>query len=101
MYSGWSLPRFFLASDDYRLNAFARKENTATMTEEQFKTWNVVCPHCEQTFTVRFPLAGSGSPKSDDQGEVKVDCLYCEKPVIITIPRQYISEQSLLRGKQA
>ncbi len=62
------------------------------------KTFKVLCCHCGKTFQVRFPLAGSDPDKPDDAGQVSVDCLYCQKPVMIKIPRKYIAEETLLRG---
>ena len=64
----------------------------------QEKTFKVHCAHCKQPFHVRFPLA---RPNADGDGDVVVTCLYCNQNVVITIPRENIAEEVLIRGIQS
>ncbi len=61
----------------------------------QEKTFKVECPHCQRPFHVRYALA---DPNVEGSGEVVVTCQYCDKNVVIEIPREYIAEEMLLRG---
>ena len=62
---------------------------------EPVKTFKVQCAHCPNMFHVRFPLA---RPDATGTSEVVVTCLYCDKQVVITIPRVYIEADALVRG---
>jgi hypothetical protein len=66
---------------------------------EAFKTFKVVCSSAEcknkKSFHKRFPLARPDAPGT---GEVVVTCPYCNKKVVITIPRVYIEQDALIRG---
>ena len=61
----------------------------------EMKTFKVVCDHCDRPFHVRFPLA---DPEKEGSGEVGVLCMYCEKDVIVKLPRKYIEKEHLVRG---
>ncbi len=61
--------------------------------------FKILCPHCEKTFHVRFPLTGSDPDAQDDTGEVTVVCMYCSEDVMIQIPREAIAEDDFLRGE--
>jgi hypothetical protein len=65
------------------------------MTEPSYKTFKVQCAHCHKPFHVRFPLA---RPEAAGTGEVVVTCQYCDQKVVITIPRDYIETEALVRG---
>jgi RNase P subunit RPR2 len=62
---------------------------------EQQKTFKVLCVNCQKPFHVRFPLA---SREAEGTGDVVVTCLYCHENVMITIPREYIAEEALIKG---
>ena len=62
------------------------------------KIFKFKCAHCDKPFTVLYALTGSDPDKQDDTGEVVVTCMYCGGDVMITIPREYISEVPMLRS---
>lgn len=64
---------------------------------EPAKTFKVQCAHADgrKLFHVRFPLA---RPDARGTSEVVVTCLYCDKQVVITIPRVYVEADALVRG---
>ena len=65
------------------------------MSEQEKKTFRVICDVCERPFLVRFPLAQSDA---EGEGDVVVTCQFCEEKVKITIPRKYIGKDELLRS---
>ncbi|MAG93530.1 MAG: hypothetical protein CMJ48_07255 [Planctomycetaceae bacterium] len=62
-------------------------------------TRKVVCPHCEKTFTVRYARAGEEPDDSEGTGKVADDCPHCGGTVMITLPPEYIPEETTLRGE--
>jgi hypothetical protein len=69
------------------------------------KTFKVLCAHCRKPFHVRYPLATArGGAEGDEAApgagtaEVVVTCLYCKEDVIIALPREYVSRETLLRS---
>ena len=65
------------------------------MAEQEKKTFEVTCAHGQKPFHVRFLLA---RPDAEGTSEVVVTCMYCDKDVMITLPKQYIETESLVRG---
>ncbi|MGE3542066.1 MAG: hypothetical protein AB7N91_32200 [Candidatus Tectimicrobiota bacterium] len=65
------------------------------MSEATPKTFKVTCIACQKPFHVRFPLAQPGASGS---AEVVVACLYCAQQVVVTLPREYIETEHLIRG---
>lgn len=65
------------------------------MTESEEKTFKVVCPHCGKPFHSRHRLSRAESGR---MAEVVVNCLYCGKAVMITVPEKYVPEEHLVRG---
>ena len=65
------------------------------MTEPEQKTFKIVCAHCNEAFTVRFPLSQAGA---GEQADVVVSCLYCGKDSVVSIPSAYVPEDHLVRG---
>lgn len=55
--------------------------------DKQEKTFKVNCPECNKPFHVRFSLE---DPDAEGTGEVRITCMYCNKSVMIEIPRPYI-----------
>ncbi len=58
------------------------------------KTFQVLCPHCDQPFHVRFALAEADK---DGSSEVGVECLYCEGSVMVDIPSKYVESETVMR----
>jgi RNase P subunit RPR2 len=54
----------------------------------------VLCDHCRKPFHL------TAKPKSDKQGEeeIKLNCPYCETPLLVKVPRRYLSQRTMLRG---
>ena len=59
------------------------------------KLLKIQCAHCDKPFHVRVTLA---QPEAAGSGEVALACLYCEKQVMVRIPREYIAPAESLRG---
>lgn len=62
---------------------------------QEHKTFKTDCPHCKQPFTVRFPLA---DPKAEGTSDVAVECMYCERTVMIKIPTKYVGGVTMIRS---
>ncbi|MGD9211109.1 MAG: hypothetical protein PVI90_10035 [Desulfobacteraceae bacterium] len=60
----------------------------------QVKTFKVNCPECKKPFHVRFSLA---NPEALGTGDLRINCMYCSKRVMITIPRKYMEEEEIYR----
>jgi hypothetical protein len=62
----------------------------------QEKTFQVNCPNpdCNRPFHLRLPLA---DPKAQGSGDIRVDCMYCNKNVMVTISRKYIGKEFIFR----
>ncbi|MCL4709192.1 hypothetical protein KJ068_28865 [bacterium] len=54
----------------------------------------VQCEHCHKPFHL------AAKPKSDEEGEeeIKLNCPYCDTPLLVNVPRRYLSQNTLLRG---
>ncbi|MCK6561394.1 hypothetical protein L6R21_19540 [bacterium] len=54
----------------------------------------VHCEHCNKPFHL------AAKPKSDEEGEeeIKLNCPYCDTPLLVSVPRRYLSKNTLLRG---
>ncbi len=63
--------------------------------DKSFKTFRVNCCECEKPFHIRFPLY---DPSAQGTADVVVTCLYCNKNVVVTIPRTCVEEVCLTRG---
>ncbi len=62
-------------------------------------TRKVVCWNCKKTFTVRYARAGEEPDDSKGTGKVAEPCPYCGKSVMITLPPEYIPEETILKSE--
>lgn len=60
------------------------------------KTYRIRCAECKELFFARFEPVDDAA---EDKGEETVMCMYCQKQVIITIPRKYQKPDSLIRSR--
>lgn len=70
------------------------------MSKEE-KTFKVPCAYCNKHFHVRFALRPDADEEGEDKGKVMINCPYCGKDVMITIPRGYIEKDNLLKSVKA
>ncbi len=61
---------------------------------KQEKTFEVDCPACKRPFHIRRPLA---NPEAEGAGDISIECMYCRKKVMVTLPRQYLEKGSTLK----
>jgi len=47
---------------------------------------------------VRFPLIRPDESANPENSEKVINCLHCNKPVIIKLPVAYVAEQHLIMG---
>ncbi len=60
------------------------------------KTYRIICAECKQPFFARFEPVDDAA---EGMGEETVTCMYCQKQVIITIPRKYQKPDELIRSR--
>ncbi len=63
--------------------------------KNQSKIVKITCAPCEKLFLVPFSLEDENA---DGDGDVSTNCMYCRKPVMVTIPRKYIKKPMLVMG---
>ena len=61
------------------------------------KPFRVRCPHYARSFTVRYGQPDAAS-ESADKPVVVVDCLHCGKASAITVPRECVPQDEMIRG---
>ncbi|MCG3154878.1 MAG: hypothetical protein DKINENOH_01474 [bacterium] len=54
----------------------------------------VQCEHCHKPFHL------AAQPKSEAEGEeeIKLNCPYCDTPLLVKVPRRYLPQNTLLRS---
>lgn len=55
------------------------------------------CCHCKKPFHIRSNI-DSGDPGTE---EIKVNCPYCNEPLLVRVPRSMVPKDGILRGKAA
>jgi phage terminase large subunit GpA-like protein len=64
---------------------------------EKRKKFRVRCPHCDRSFNVRYGLQDVPED-AEATGTVVVECLHCGEPSTITVPRDRIEPDFMVRG---
>ena len=64
------------------------------MAEREVTFFRVECPWCDKPFTLR------AEKRNDDPGEEEIglDCPYCQKSVIVTVPKNIASPEIIFRA---
>ncbi|MDZ7268771.1 MAG: hypothetical protein ONB48_13620 [candidate division KSB1 bacterium] len=59
----------------------------------------VKCAHCHKPFHYKAKSESQKS-KSDDAGEEEIvlACPYCQKKLMVTVPRRFLEKETLYRG---
>ncbi|MEW6668706.1 MAG: hypothetical protein AB1512_26135 [Thermodesulfobacteriota bacterium] len=60
------------------------------------KTYRVICAECKEPFYARFEPVDDAA---EGTGEETVTCMYCQKQVVIPIPRKYQKTDVLIRSR--
>lgn len=52
------------------------------------KTFKTDCPFCKKPFHIRAEIQ---QPSKEGDAKVAVDCQYCGKDVMVTLPKKYVT----------
>jgi len=61
----------------------------------EMQTFEIECPNCQRKSLMRYRVV---QPGAEGDTEVKVNCMHCEKDMMVPLPRKLVPREHLVRG---